>query len=540
MERFRQLFAKYLVFVYHSIDRLVINGYLASMVREEQLVHFFRKVVGVAVITKEVLSERTQEYRNWVEAYARNQRIPIEWAEKGQRKDEHVQFRLLRFQRQRRTGVYFIFRSMEQGPSFRIVTPRFATKDPNHRFVRKHRSRYTHYYFYIVDEVLGPFVMRVGSFFPFQATYYLNGHSFMEQELIRNRISYRKKENAFVSTPDPKALQATARRFTAKVIQERLDHWTFRLGPKFSKRERKALNLNRLYSIAQIEYSRNFIFRSCFPLRRLFQRSCDLGLVRLTADVISHIFGVRITRRFNGKLYTTLEKAEHGHHVLRSYCRTSYVKQYEKHKTFLRQEVCCNNLRHFQLRKGLDNLTHVIRRLHAILDRFTTVQADSFNVHADFPFLQTLAEPVQAGKTRIPGIKIHDVRVFRLLEVLLHQGTQLAGWTSRQIHEAVLAAYSLKAQDYSLNQLRYDLRKLKAHGLLEREGSRYSYRLTPKGSKTALLFVLLHRSLAGPLANSFAPYKPLPQYSPNNPLEKAYNKADAAFQQVVDILKDAA
>jgi hypothetical protein len=32
------------------------------------------------------------------------------------------------------------------------------------------------YEHYIRDEVLGPFVMRVAMFFPFQATYYLNGY----------------------------------------------------------------------------------------------------------------------------------------------------------------------------------------------------------------------------------------------------------------------------------------------------------------------------------------------------------------------------
>ena len=43
-------------------------------------------------------------------------------------------------------------------------------------------------YFYIRDEVLGPMVMRVASFFPFRTTYYLNGHSFIEQELNRAQI----------------------------------------------------------------------------------------------------------------------------------------------------------------------------------------------------------------------------------------------------------------------------------------------------------------------------------------------------------------
>src|SRR4051812_45117779 len=55
---------------------------------------------------------------------------------------------------------------------------------------------------------------------------------------------------------------------------------------------------------------------------------------------------------------------------------------------------------------------------------------------------------------------------------------------------------------YGLNQLRYDLRKLKGHGLIERDGSRYAYRLTTKGVQIALLFLFFHKRLCGPLANS--------------------------------------
>ena len=64
---------------------------------------------------------------------------------------------------------------MEQGPSFRIVKPKFSVGDPNWRILAPQRSRYTHLYFYIIDEVLGPFAMRIGAYLPFYATYYLNG-----------------------------------------------------------------------------------------------------------------------------------------------------------------------------------------------------------------------------------------------------------------------------------------------------------------------------------------------------------------------------
>ena len=95
--------------------------------------------------------------------------------------------------------------------------------------------------------------------------------------------------------------------------------------------------------------------------------------------------------------------------------------------------------------------------------------------------LQRLALPITIGAVRYPGIKIHDSRVIRLLEVLLHSGSHVGGWTAKQIHHAVLTTFDLSDTAYRLNQLRYDLRKLKGHGLLQRDGSRYAYRLTPKG-----------------------------------------------------------
>jgi hypothetical protein len=69
----------------------------------------------------------------------------------------------------------------------------------------------------------------------------------------------------------------------------------------------------------------------------------------------------------------------------------------------------------------------------------------------------------------------------------LHGGTQVGGWTAKQIHHSVLTSFHLDLDAYGLNQLRYDLRKLKGHGLLQRDGTRYAYRLTPKGVQVALL-----------------------------------------------------
>jgi hypothetical protein len=471
-----------------------------------------------------------------VEAYARNHHIPMEWAEKGVRKEDYVSPRLSRLVRKKAYGVYFIFKSMEQGRTFRISVPKYPTQDPNYRILVHQRSRFTHYYFYIRDEVLGPIVLRVASFFPFHATYWLNGHSFIEQELNRNHVGFRKSDNAFLAVDDVAALQAAADRLSPQIIGKRLDYWTFLLGPKFSKKERSQMNLSRFYAMAQVEYARNFIFKHHFPIQKIFERSCEIGLWRLTANRISEIVGVRLNRRLRGKLATVLDQIEHGHHVFRAYWKNAFLKQYEKFSRFLRNELCSNNLRYFGLKKGLDHLDAVPTRFQTITDRFAGFQAQCLNVHVDFPLLQRLALPITLGSVRYPGIKIHDTRIIRLLEVLLHGGNTLGGWTAKQIHQAVLTTFQLSAKQYGLNQLRYDLRKLKGHGLLQRDGTRYAYRLTVKGVQVALLFLFFHKRLCGPLANSRFHHTPDPVHASDSKLEAAYHKADKAIQNIVDLL----
>src|SRR5262252_394040 len=126
----------------------------------------------------------------------------------------------------------------------------------------------------------------------------LNGHCFVEQELKRAHIGFRKTDNAFLAVDDVAALQAAADRLSPQIIRKRLDYWTLILGPKFSLKERRQLNLSRFYAIAEI-------------------------------------FGMRVHRRMQGKLATLIDRVEYGHHVFRAYVKHAFLKQYEKFSTFL-------------------------------------------------------------------------------------------------------------------------------------------------------------------------------------------------------------
>jgi hypothetical protein len=540
MERFTKLFGTWLLFIYHCFDRMVLSGYLLGLQRPGQVVYWLRTVKGIPAITKQVLSERTARYVGWVESYARNQRIPLQWAEKGVNKEEYVRPYLRKMERANRYGVYFILQAKEQGwtyrPGYRMVLQSDGSEYP---LLHKHRSRYRFYYFYIRDEVLGPMVMRMGTFVPFEASYYLNGHSYIAQELRRQGIGFRRDDNAFLAVDDVAKLQAVADGLSGEVIEKRLERWTFLLGPKFSEKDRRGAVLERSYYLHQVEYCRNFIFLRNRPIRELFERSCELGLWELTADKVVNIFGGQKRHRLNGKVQTTLERMD-GRHVFRAYWKHAWLKQYAKFWTYLRDELTSNNLGDFGLLKGIAHLGEVRKKFLCILDRFAGVQAENLNVHGDFPLLTRIALPVVHGKVHIAGIRVQDPRMIRLLEVLLHAGTEVGGWTTRQLLDEIHQRFGLRLERYDLSSLRYDLRKLKAHGLLERVDGHYRWRLTNKGQRLAILFLLFHRRLCGPLAASQFHRRPDPQHQPKlSKLEAAYHKADQAIDEILNNLRAA-
>ncbi len=426
---------------------------------------------------------------------------------------------------------------MEAGTSFRSAAPQYPSDDPDYRILRRQRCRFTHYCFYVRDETLGPLVMGAASFLPFHTTYYLNGHHFIERELERLGVRYRKNDNSFLGCAGPDELPAAAGRLSAARIQKRLDYWTLLVGPKFSAKDRQAVPLRRHYSINQIEYCRNFVFRRGFPIDKIFERSREIGLLRLSADKVTRIFGWPARKRINGKLQTVLQKIEQAHHVLRAYSKSAVPRMYQKWTTFLRAEVWSNRLKDFGLNKGLENLDAVRQKLAAVSGRFAAFEAESLHAPIEFPLFQRLALPIQLGRSRVPGIKIHDTRVLRLLEVLLDGGgTQITGWRSRQMHEAVLEAYGLGEQTCTLGQLRYDPRKLKAHGLVERLGRGYCYRLTSQGIRAAVMFLLFHKRVRGPSAHSLFATAPAKMSKARTKIQAAYRQADTSVQRLVDLL----
>jgi hypothetical protein len=531
MERLLELLGPAVQFAYTCWDRIVLNGYLERLQRPVNLVHFFHDVVGITCIEPAVLEQRTNAYKAWVRRITDEYDIAVVPAPpKPVRNENFVQpfYRRLKGEH----GIACVLTSMEQSRTFVSYTPQWTTPsgDTNYRFIKACRKRFLHYYWYVWDPIMGPMSMRVATYFPFNVTCYFNGHSFAAQELLRAGIRFRTADNAFLAVEDVAALQTAADRLSPAILQRRCAYWVRRLVPVFSSAEREALQPGYRYSMAQMELATDVVFKRSAPLQALFQRACELGVLVGGAERTTHVFGRHIDRRYQGKLQTVLDQRNAGHPVLRWYYQTSFAKNYtrgdDRHPDrILRAETCSNDTRHFGVGRRVDNLPLLHEKLAATNERTLALQADLLASPVDTGQLTALAKPTLVGQRRVPGVKLHDDRVIRLLETLLHPGAFATDWTTRELHAHVLTRHRLADNDYRLSQLRYDLAKLRAKGLVQRLGRTRRYRLTAAGAKLGTLLVKLRLRLLGPLASLAT------QPSPHRPTLRQ-DSVDTAFHEV--------
>ncbi len=122
--------------------------------------------------------------------------------------------------------------------------------------------------------------------------------------------------------------------------------------------------------------------------------------------------------------------------------------------------------------------------------------------------------------------------MIRLLEALLHPAAFAPDWTTRELHSRILGRHQLGDGDYRLGQLRYDLAKLRAKGLVERVGTSRRYRFTPQGLEIGVLLVKLRTSLLGPLTALATQSTTSHTFTHRDAINAAFLHVDAALDHL--------
>jgi predicted MarR family transcription regulator len=128
--------------------------------------------------------------------------------------------------------------------------------------------------------------------------------------------------------------------------------------------------------------------------------------------------------------------------------------------------------------------------------------------------------PRRQGTRRIPALRFGDPRVIALFAALLQLSYQAAGFRHAQLRRSVAALLGRALEGYSTAQMTYDLARLAAHGLIERQARTHRYRPTAEGLRIAAILTKLNdRLLAPALARATA------IASPHQPRWESFDRA---------------
>jgi hypothetical protein len=520
--------AEHVVFELECIDRMYLNVYVPQLQYAAGIVGYVHHQLGLPVASTAPLAKITDAFAAAMHRFARQQGVPwVEFA-KGQRKDDVMHEHLATFDAAGRTeGVLFIGRAQEKTGLFRTEKRRDA-EGRSYPWIVRATGLVNHFYVYAVNADFGPFFPKFCSYFPYNAKLCLNGHQWAQRQAAKAGIGHTPLDNAFAAVDDVAAVQAICDRLGPGQIDALLRKWLALLPHPFPAADRAAGYRYDL-SILQAEFSLTQMLDKPVAGRIFFEQVIRDNLDIGRPDQVSLIFDRRVQRgrkqptpgRFRTRGLT--EGVTPSLHV--DY-KHAAIKQYHKEGRALRTETTINDTTDFRIGKRLTNLPALREIGFTAHRRLLGVERLSHDPARGAEVFAAVNDPiVTADGNRTAGLRFADPRAHALLAALQVFRLLPHGFTHRDLRALVAELLGLDAQQLSAGQMSYDLRRLRAHGLITRLPHSHRYRVTDTGLRHALFLTRTHdRLLRGGLAQLA------------DPTDRCLRAAGRAYQTAVDHL----
>jgi hypothetical protein len=491
------------------VDRLLLNAYVPNLQVGGQVVRFISGHLGKPIASAAVLGRIGNRFRRDVRRYVDDQRIPVlrlktpDRSRWDDRKLDHVRPYLEAAERERRYGVVAIVASQE----FQwVFSARNRAKRPGavwFEFFRE-RRRVGVYYFYILDPDFGPGFIKICTYFPYPARVWLNGHEWSRRQADHAGIEYRALSNGFARCPEPERLQAVCDGLAPGHIQAFFDRWMACIPTPLTARDRAAGYWWQL-SIRQVETSRTLVFDDPRRARSFFEAlvADNIGIGR--PEQISMVFARKLRRPAKTDYGTRVFTAGTDVRIDFRYkhCR---IKQYLKDGRALRVETVVNNPTDLDVPRRLQHLPELVAKARQVNHRLLIIERAGQSCAIGSALYERIHLPYDREGHRTGALRFGDTRVMALAGALCHQLHAVAGFTNKTLR--ALVARHLD-HDYSPRQMTYDLRRLRLHGLIQRQPRSNTYTLTSEGIRVAVFYTKLQNRLLRPLLEADKPPAPI-------------------------------
>jgi hypothetical protein len=530
-----EVLSDHLTFEIESIDRMLLHVYQPRLQYAPGVSNFFVKHRGHkfagSVLMRQITDGFLARLHQWISAHE----VELVHFRKGERKDEIAQQHLARAQVAAGAGlvpeqVLLVGRAQEKTWVWRTQKRRNAVTGTSYAWLVKDSAMVNHFYVYVVDDDFGPLFIKFCSYFPYNIKVCLNGNEYAKRQAAKAGIGFTPLDNAFATIDDPAAVQAICRQLTPGKIERLVFKWLARLPHPFTVAD-EAAGYEYDISVLQAEFSLTQMLDRPLTGRILFDQLLHDNLDIGRPDKVGVVFTKRIhagrkrptPSRFRTRVLTDASVLPSLHIDYKS----GGIKQYHKGGRALRTETTINNPHDFGLGKRLSCLPQLEQVGYQANRRLLDVQRISHDPADGQAVLDALTRPVitQTGQ-RIPGLRPTDPRVQALLGALCAFGLLPNGFTNSELR--IRVAHLLGVDTMTSGQMTYDLRRLAAHGLIQRSNGTLRYRVTTTGHTQARFLTRLHARL---WRTGLAQLT-----DPHPPVATALRAADRAYQHAIDDL----
>lgn len=487
--------ADHTLFEVESIDRMYLNVWQPRLAYGGGVQGFFVGHRGHHYASTALMDPMTKTFVADIHGFVAARGLELVHFAKGQRKDDLAQQFLGRFTEIE--GVLFVGRAQEKAGVWRTQRRHTATGDSYAWLVRS-SAFINFFYFYCVDDDFGPFFLKFGTYFPYTAKLCINANEWAKRQAAKAGIGFTALDNGFAAVDDVDRLQKICDSFGPEHIDALLRKWLRILPNPFTDDDETAGYRYEL-SMLQTEFSLTQMLDRPVSGRIFFEQVLHDNLDIGRPEQIGLIFDRRIIRkgpratpgRFHTRVIT--EGVVPSLHV--DY-KNSKIKQYHKEGRALRTETTINDTGDFGLSKRLTNLPALRQIGFSANRRLLGVQHISHDpIRGAQAFTDLTAPIITAQGTRIPGLRFGDTRVHALLQALLIHRLLPHGFTNRDLRTLIAPLLGLRPEDITAGKMTYDLRRLRAHGLIHRVPHSRRYHVTDTGLQHALLFTHAHDHL---------------------------------------------
>ena len=495
---------EHVVFEVECIDRMYLNVYQPLLQHELGVIGFLRGRLSCPVTSTAPLAKISDTFTASIRAFIAAKQMPLVHFSPGQRKDDVMHEHLATFEAAGRTeGVVFVGRAQEKNRVFRTEKRR-DREGKTYPWIVKTTGIINQWYFYCVDEDFGPFFLKFSSYFPYPGKLCINGNHWAQRQAMKAGIGFSALDNGFAALDDPAdlpRLQAICDRLGPAQIDALARKWFARLPHPFTPGDRAAGYRYDL-SILQAEFSLTQVLDKPVSGRIFFEQAIRDNLDIGRPDHVGLIFNRRIFQkgprptpgRFRTRIIT--EGVTPSLHV--DY-KHSKIKQYHKLGQALRTETTINDTTDFQIGKRLINLPALREIGFTANRRLLDVQHLSHDPITGADAFEAITQPARTPTgERIPGLRFADPRAHALLTALCTHRLHLNGFTNRDLRPLIAQLLGKPPDTISPGQMSYDLRRLRHHGLIERQPGTHRYHVTDIGLADALFLTRTHDRLLRP------------------------------------------